>query len=333
MALAHATGTASATLAGFDWLDPFHLAEQLSEEERMIQQAAHDYAQSRLLPRVLDAFRHEPFDRAIMTEMGELGFLGPTIPEAYGGAGVNYVAYGLIAREVERVDSGYRSAMSVQSSLGHAPDPRLRQRGAAQEVPAEAGHRRVDRLLRPHRARFRLRPRRHATRAKKVDGGCLLSGAKIWITNSPIADVFVVWAKDDDGVIRGFILEQGWKGLSRPKIEGKFSLRASITGEIVMDEVFVPEDNLLPNVKGLKGRSAASTRARYGIAWGTMGAAEFCWHARATTRWSASSSAGRSPPTSWSRRSSPTCRPRSRSGCRPPARRPPDGRGPRGARR
>ncbi len=282
MAQAHGSGAESANLGAFDWLDPFLLADQLDEEERLIQQAAHDYCQSRLLPRVRDAFRHESFDRAIMTELGELGFLGATLPETYGGAGASYVAYGLIAREVERVDSGYRSAMSVQSSLvmhpifAYGDDSQKRKylpKLATGEWVGCFG------LTEPD---FGSDPGGMSTKARAVDGGWLLSGAKMWITNSPIADVFVVWAKNEQNEIRGFILEKGWKGLSAPVIEGKFSLRASITGEIVMDDVFVPEANLLPNVKGLKGPFGCLNRARYGIAWGTMGAAEFCWHAART---------------------------------------------------
>jgi glutaryl-CoA dehydrogenase len=279
MAKAEQSGAASAALARFDWLDPFHLADQLDEEERLIQQAAQDYCQSRLLPRVQQAFRHETFDRAIMAELGELGFLGATIPEEFGGAGASYVAYGLVAREVERVDSGYRSAMSVQSSLVMHPiyaygDDAQRRKwlpGLAKgELVGCFG------LTEPDHGSD---PGGMVTRARKAPGGFHLSGAKMWITNSPIADVFVVWAKDDAGDIRGFVLEKDMKGLSAPAIEGKFSLRASITGEIVMDEVFVPEANLLPNVKGLKGPFGCLNRARYGIAWGAMGAAEFCWHA------------------------------------------------------
>lgn len=278
-ASAHAAAAAGTSLARFDWLDPLRLADQLSEEERLIQQAAHDYCQDRLMPRVRDAFRHETFDPAIMTELGEQGFLGATIPEEYGGAGASYVAYGLIAREVERVDSGYRSAMSVQSSLVMYPiyaygDETQRKKYLPKLAKGELigcfG------LTEPD---FGSDPGGMTTRARKVTDGYVLSGAKMWITNSPIADVFVVWAKDDAGDIRGFILEKGMKGLKAPAIEGKFSLRASITGEIVMDEVPVPEANLLPNVKGLKGPFGCLNRARYGIAWGAMGAAEFCWHA------------------------------------------------------
>ncbi|WP_173975265.1 acyl-CoA dehydrogenase [Magnetospirillum sp. LM-5] len=249
----------------------------LTEEERLIRDSARSYCQERLMPRITEANRHEIFHREIMNEMGELGFLGPTTPEEYGGAGVNYVSYGLVAREVERVDSGYRSAMSVQSSLVMYPIyaygteeqkkkylPRL----ATGELIGCFGLTEPDAGSDPGSMR---------TRAKKVDGGYQLTGNKMWITNSPIADVFVVWGKTEDGVIRGFILEKGMKGLSAPKIEGKFSLRASATGEIVMDEVFVPAENLMPGVEGLKGPFGCLNRARYGIAWGAMGAAEFCW--------------------------------------------------------
>jgi len=262
----------------FRWEDPFLLEDQLGEDERMVRDAAHEYCQGKLMPRVVEANRHERFDREIFNEMGALGFLGPTI-DGYGCAGVNHVCYGLIARDVERVDSGYRSMMSVQSSLVMHP------------IHAYGSEAQRAKYL-PRLARgewvgcFGLTEPNHGsdpgsmqTRARKVEGGYLLQGSKMWITNSPVADVFVVWAKDDDGVIRGFVLERGMKGLSAPKIEGKFSLRASITGEIVMDEVFVPEENLLPNVSGLKGPFGCLTKARYGIAWGVMGAAEFCWHA------------------------------------------------------
>jgi glutaryl-CoA dehydrogenase len=272
---------ARAKPAAFAWDDPFLLDEQMTDEERMIRDAARDYCQGRLLPRVLEANRHERFDRAIMTEMGEMGLLGPTIPEEFGGVGASYVAYGLVAREVERVDSGYRSAMSVQSSLVMHPIfaygtdeqrtkylPKL----ASGEIVGCFG------LTEPDAGSD---PAGMKTRARKVDGGFSLSGSKTWITNSPIADVFVVWAKSDghDGKIRGFLLERGMKGLEAPKIEGKFSLRASVTGMIQMDDVFVPEENLLPHVSGLAGPFGCLNRARYGIAWGAMGAAEFCWHA------------------------------------------------------
>jgi glutaryl-CoA dehydrogenase len=262
----------------FEWHDPFFLEDQLTEEERLVRDTARDYAQDKLFPRVLEANRREHFEPEIMNEMGELGLLGPTIPEAYGGAGVSHVAYGLAAREIERVDSGYRSAMSVQSSLVMQPiyiygSEEQRQKYLPKLVTAELigcfG------LTEPD---FGSDPGGMRTRAEKVDGGYRLTGAKTWITNSPIADIFVVWAKLD-GKIRGFILERGAKGLSAPKIEGKFSLRTSITGEIVMDGVFVPEANIFPNVTGLKGPFGCLNKARYGIAWGALGAAEFCWHA------------------------------------------------------
>ena len=263
----------------FSWEDPLLLDDQLSEEERLIRDAARDYCQEQLLPRVLEANRHEVFDREIMNEMGELGFLGSTLPEEYGCAGVNYVSYGLVAREVERVDSGYRSAMSVQSSLVMYPIHAYGSEETRQKyLPKLATGEWVGcfGLTEPDAG---SNPAGMKTRAKKVDGGYRLTGSKMWITNSPIADVFVVWAKTEDDVIRGFVLDKGMDGLSAPKIEGKFSLRASITGEIVMDGVFVPEENLLPNVKGLGGPFGCLNRARYGIAWGAMGAAEFCWHA------------------------------------------------------
>ncbi len=264
--------------APFQWEDPLLLSQQLTEDERMVREAAYAYCQERLMPRVLEANRNEHFDREILSEMGELGFLGATI-EGYGCAGLNHVSYGLIAREVERVDSGYRSAMSVQSSLVMYPIYAYGSEEQKQKyLPKLATGEWVGcfGLTEPNHGSD---PGSMITRAKSVDGGYQLSGAKMWITNSPIADVFVVWAKDDAGEIRGFILDKGMKGLSAPKIEGKFSLRASITGEIVMDEVFVPAANLLPNVKGLKGPFGCLNKARYGIAWGAMGAAEFCWHA------------------------------------------------------
>ena len=266
------------TRTRFDWQDPFFLDGQLGEEERLIRDAARDYCQARLMPRVLEANRREQFDRTIMNELGELGLLGATLPEQYGCAGVNHVAYGLIAREVERVDSGYRSAMSVQSSLVMHPihaygDEAQRQRwlpGLARgELVGCFG------LTEPDAGSD---PGSMKSRAERVDGGYLLSGNKMWITNSPIADLFVVWAKLD-GEITGFVLEKGMAGLSAPKIEGKFSLRASITGEIVMERVFVPEANRLAGVRGLKGPFGCLNKARYGIAWGALGAAEFCWHA------------------------------------------------------
>jgi glutaryl-CoA dehydrogenase len=261
----------------FQWDDPLLLDQQLSEEERMVRDAARDYCQDRLMPRVKNAFRNEQFDREIMTEMGELGFLGSTI-DGYGCAGVNHVCYGLIAREVERVDSGYRSAMSVQSSLVMHPIHAYGSEDQRQKyLPKLATGEWIGcfGLTEPDHGSD---PGGMVTRARAVDGGYLVSGAKMWITNSPIADVLVVWAKTDDGVIRGFILEKGMKGLSAPKIEGKFSLRASVTGEIVMDEVMVPEENLLPNVKGLGGPFGCLNKARFGISWGALGAAEFCWH-------------------------------------------------------
>ena len=260
------------------WDDILLLDRQLSDEERMIRDTAREYCQSKLMPRVLEANRHEIFDREIMNEMGELGLLGSTI-DGYGCAGLNYVSYGLVAREVERIDSGYRSAMSVQSSLvmhpiyaygSEAQKEKYLPRLATGEWVGCFG------LTEPDAGSD---PGGMKTRAKKVDGGYRLSGSKMWITNSPIADVFVVWAKDDEGDIRGFVLEKGMEGLSAPKIEGKFSLRASITGEIVMDNVFVSEDHRFPDIKGLGGPFGCLNRARYGISWGALGAAEFCWHA------------------------------------------------------
>ncbi|MCX2780971.1 acyl-CoA dehydrogenase [Microbulbifer thermotolerans] len=260
------------------WDDIFLLDRQLTDEERMVRDTAREYCQTKLMPRVLEANRHEIFDREIMREMGELGLLGSTI-EGYGCAGLNYVSYGLVAREVERVDSGYRSAMSVQSSLVMYP---ISAYGSEEQkekyLPKLATGEWVGcfGLTEPDAGSD---PGGMKTRAKKVDGGYRLTGSKMWITNSPIADVFVVWAKDDEDVIRGFILEKGMEGLSAPKIEGKFSLRASITGEIVMDNVFVPEENKFPEIGGLRGPFGCLNRARYGISWGAMGAAEFCWHA------------------------------------------------------
>jgi glutaryl-CoA dehydrogenase len=271
------TETRKAGATRFQWEDPLLLEDQLTEEERLVRDSARAYCQDRLMPRVLEANRHEHFHREIMTEMGELGLLGPTI-DGYGCAGVGYVSYGLIAREVERVDSGYRSAMSVQSSLVMHPIHAYGTEEQRQKyLPKLATGEDVGcfGLTEPDAGSD---PGAMKTRARKVDGGYSVSGAKQWITNSPIADVFVVWAKDDAGEIRGFVLEKGMKGLSAPKIEGKFSLRASITGGIAMDEVFVPEENLLPNVKGLKGPFGCLNNARYGISWGAMGAAEFCWH-------------------------------------------------------
>ncbi|MDY0008634.1 MAG: acyl-CoA dehydrogenase [Bdellovibrionales bacterium] len=261
----------------FKWDDALLLDDQLSEEERMIRDMARDFAQDKLMPRILEANRHEIFHREIMNEMGALGLLGSTI-DGYGCAGTNYVSYGLIAREVERVDSGYRSAMSVQSSLVMYPiyafgTEELRQRLLPKLATGEYVG--CFGLTEPDAGSD---PGGMKTRAVKVDGGYILKGAKMWITNSPIADIFVVWAKDEAGDIRGFVLEKGMKGLSAPKIEGKFSLRASITGEIVMDDVFVPEENKFPDVKGLTGPFSCLNNARYGIAWGALGAAEYCWH-------------------------------------------------------
>ena len=262
----------------FNWQDPLLLDEQLTEEERLVKGSAEAYAQAKLMPRVLEANRHERFDREIITEMGEQGLLGATI-KGYGCAGVSSVAYGLIAREVERVDSSYRSVMSVQSSLVMYPIFAYGSEEQRQKyLPKLATGEWVGcfGLTEPDAGSD---PASMKTRAKSVDGGFVLNGAKMWITNSPIADVFVVWAKDDDGVIRGYVLERGMDGLTTPKIEGKFSLRASVTGEIAMEDVFVPAENLLPNVAGLKGPFGCLNNARYGIAWGAMGAAEFCWHA------------------------------------------------------
>jgi glutaryl-CoA dehydrogenase len=270
--------SSSLKAAPFSWIDPLDLEGCLSEEERLVRDTARDYAQEKLMPRVLLANRNERFDREIMSEMGELGLLGPTI-EGYGCSGVNYVCYGLVAREVERVDSGYRSAMSVQSSLAMHPIYAYGSEAQRQKfLPRMAKGEWVGcfGLTEPDAGSD---PGAMKTRARKVAGGYVLNGAKMWITNSPIADVLVVWAKDDEGIIRGFILERGMKGLTTPKIEGKFSLRASITGEIVMDNVEVPEENLLPGVTGLKGPFGCLNSARFGIAWGALGAAEFCWHA------------------------------------------------------
>ena len=264
--------------AKFHWDDPLLLDQQLTEDERMVRDAAAAYAQQKLMPRVLEAFRHEKTDPAIFREMGALGLFGPTIPAEYGGAGLNYVSYGLIAREIERVDSGFRSIMSVQSSLVMVPIFEFGSEAQKQKyLPKLASGEWIGcfGLTEPNHGSD---PGSMETRARQVDGGYALSGAKMWITNSPLADVFVIWAKDDAGDIRGFILEKGWKGLSAPKIQGKVGMRASTTGEVVMDNVFVPEENLLPNVRGLKGPFTCLNSARYGIAWGALGAAEFCWH-------------------------------------------------------
>lgn len=279
----------------FNWEDPLLLNEQLTDEERMVRDSARDYCQDKLMSRILEANRHETFDRNIFHEMGDMGMLGATIPEAYGAAGLNSVCYGLIAREVERVDSGYRSAMSVQSSLVMYPIYTYGTETQRQKyLPQLASGEWVGcfGLTEPNHGSD---PGSMETRATKTNGGWTVQGNKMWITNAPIADVFVVWAKAygqpdsdsgeprefevKDGDIRGFILERGMQGLSTPKIEGKFSLRASSTGEIAMDEVFVPNENLLPKVKGLKGPFGCLNKARYGISWGAMGAAEFCWHA------------------------------------------------------
>lgn len=268
-----------ATKAQFQWDDPLLLTAQLSSEERMVQEAARKYAQERLAPRVLQAFREEKTDLAIFQEMGELGLLGLTLPAQYGGSEMNYVSYGLVAREIERIDSGYRSMMSVQSSLVMLPIFEFGSEEQKQKyLPGLSSGKLIGcfGLTEPD---FGSDPGNMITRATSVPGGFSLSGAKIWISNSPFADVFVVWAKNDDGIIRGYILEKGMKGLSAPKIHGKMGLRASTTGEIVMDAVFVPAENELPHVQGLKGPFTCLNSARYGIAWGVMGAAEFCWHA------------------------------------------------------
>ncbi len=263
----------------FHWEDPLLLTEQLSTEERMIMEAAREYAQGKLAPRVQEAFRAESTDPSIFREMGELGLLGIIIPEQYGGAALNYVSYGLIAREIERVDSGYRSMMSVQSSLVMVPINEFGSEAQKQKyLPKLATGEWIGcfGLTEPN---YGSDAGGMITRAKKVPGGYSLTGSKMWISNSPIADVFVVWAKNDEDVIRGFILEKGMKGLSAPKITGKQGLRASITGEIVMDEVFVPAENEFPEISGLKGPFTCLNSARYGISWGVLGAAEFCWHA------------------------------------------------------
>ena len=264
--------------ASFNWIDPLLLDQQLTEEERMVRDSAEQFAQDKLAPRILDAFRNEKTDPAIFREMGETGLLGAMIPEQYGGSGLNYVSYGLIAREVERVDSGYRSMMSVQSSLVMVPINEFGTEAQKQKyLPKLASGEWIGcfGLTEPNHGSD---PGAMITRARSVDGGYSLTGSKMWITNSPIADVFVVWAKDDEGDIRGFVLEKGWKGLTTPAIHGKVGLRASITGEIVMDNVFVPQENIFPDVRGLKGPFTCLNSARYGISWGALGAAEFCWH-------------------------------------------------------
>ncbi|MEG0114650.1 MAG: acyl-CoA dehydrogenase, partial [Comamonas sp.] len=270
-------------MAQFTWEDPFHLDEQLSEDERMIRDAARAYCRDKLAPRVQEMFRKESVDTSIFREMGELGLLGPTIPTEYGGSGLNYVSYGLVAREIEYIDSGYRSMASVQSSLVMVPINEFGTEAQKQKyLPKLASGEFIGcfGLTEPDHGSD---PGSMATRAYKVDGGYKLKGSKMWITNSPIADVFVVWAKEVSeggavGQIRGFVLEKGMKGLSAPAIHGKVGLRASITGEIVMDDVFVPEENAFPEVQGLKGPFTCLNSARFGIAWGAMGAAEFCWH-------------------------------------------------------
>jgi len=289
--------------AAFQWQDPFLLDQQLTEEERMIRDAAQAYCTDRLMPRVRDAFRHESTDPAIFREMGELGLLGPTIPTQYGGPGLSYVAYGLIAREVERVDSGYRSMMSVQSSLVMVPINEFCTEAQKQKyLPKLATGEWIGcfGLTEPDHGSD---PASMASRAQKVPGGYSLKGNKMWISNSPIADVFVVWAKEVSesgqvGPIRGFVLEKGMKGLSAPAIHGKVGLRASITGEIVMDGVFVPEENAFPEVQGLKGPFTCLNSARYGIAWGALGAANTAGTLRVSTRWTANSLADPWPPTS-----------------------------------
>ena len=266
------------TKAVFQWDDPLQFDGLLTEEERMIRDSAREYCQGRLMPRVLMSHRNETFDREIFNELGELGFLGATL-DGYGCAGVNYVSYGLIAREVERVDSGYRSAFSVQSSLAMFP---IHAYGSeAQKEKFLPGMRKGELvgcfgLTEPDHGSD---PAGMTTRGRKVDGGYILNGAKNWITNSPIADIAVVWGKDDAGAIRGYLVERGMKGFTAPKIEGKFSLRASVTGMLSFQDVFIPDENVLPGVTGLKGPFSCLNRARYGIAWGALGAAEFCWHA------------------------------------------------------
>ena len=262
----------------FDWTDPFRLTDQLDDDERMIRDSAREFCSERLFPRVLEAHRNETFDRSIFNEFGEMGFLGSTIT-GYGCAGINHISYGLIAREIERIDSGYRSMMSVQSSLVMYPIYTYGTEEQRQKyLPDLASGKKIGcfGLTEPD---YGSDAGGMITRAKKVNGGWQLNGAKMWITNSPVADILIVWAKTEDDVIRGFILERGMAGLETPKISGKFSLRASITGEIVMKDVFVPEENILPNIQGLKGPFGCLNKARYGIAWGSLGAAEFCWTA------------------------------------------------------
>lgn len=264
--------------SGFKWDDPFYFEDQLHEDERLVSSSARDYAQDKLMPRVIEMHKNETFDRDIFFEMGELGFFGTTIPEEYGGAGLSNVCYGLVAREIERVDSGFRSMLSVQSSLVMHPIFSYGTEGQKKKyLPQLASGDKIGcfGLTEPDHGSD---PGSMITRAEQTDGGYLVTGNKMWISNSPVADIFVVWAKLD-GIIRGFILEKGMKGLSAPKIEGKFSLRTSITGEIVMDKVFVPEENIFPDTTGLGGPFGCLNKARYGISWGVIGAAEFCWHA------------------------------------------------------
>lgn len=308
-----------AGMSAFVWEDPFLLEDQLTEDERMIRDAARAYAQERLAPRIVDAFQHERTDPEIFAEMGQLGLLGPTVPEEFGGVGASYVSYGLIAREVERVDSGYRSMMSVQSSLVMFP---IHAFGSEEQrkryLPRLASGEWIGcfGLTEPDAGSD---PGGMTTRARKVHGGYVISGSKTWISNAPIADVFVIWAKSDahGGAIRGFVLEKGARGLSAPKIEGKLSLRASVTGMVMMDEVEVGDDALLPDVSGLKGPFSCLNRARYGISWGRSGRPSSASMRRAPTAWTASSSGPPSPPDSCSRRSWPTWRRRSRSVSRP----------------
>ena len=261
----------------FNWADPFDLESQLTEEERMVQNTAHAYARDKLAPRVLKAFREETADASIFREMGELGFLGPTVAPEYGGSGLGYVAYGLIAREVERVDSGYRSMMSVQSSLVMLPIEQFGSPGQKEKFLPKLARGEWIGCFGLTEPDYGSDPGSMITRAKKVAGGYSLSGAKTWISNAPIADVFLVWAKTDDGAIRGFLLEKGTKGLEAPAIHGKVGLRASITGQILLESAFVPEENLLPGVQGLKGPFTCLNSARFGIAWGALGAADSCY--------------------------------------------------------
>jgi len=270
---------AEANFTDFQWDDPFLLEQQLDDDERMVRDSARGYCEDRLMPRVLEAHRHEEFDREIMREMGELGLFGCTLPEAYGGSGLGYVSYGLIAREIERVDSGYRSAMSVQSSLVMHPIHAYGSEAQRHKyLPKLASGEWIGcfGLTEPDAGSD---PGGMKTRAKSADGGFVLNGSKTWISHAPIADVLIIWARDDDDRIRGFIVERGMDGLETPVIEGKFSLRASVTGQIALNDVFVPADNRLPDAEGLRGPFGCLNRARYGIAWGVLGAAEFCWHA------------------------------------------------------